>query len=460
MPNYRSPALRTTAAALMAAVLDDLAARDLVPVVGPMDDYRRWWRYGQEPFVALRPHAWHMPERVGMVGWLDSFPHMAAVRAAIDADPSLGARVDTAVGTEFSLQHRRLDWQLVEHLLEPMVVQTRAYQFDEAVFDARYAGVEAGLFAREVRLVEFLPLNGFTSSLEELQLPDGLVLRPMTDRQISEAIRVLAVPAEFGGGPNNVQVSRFHQWALITERTYPVRSHKQGMPEHPATPPFPTQEDASTRLVMALRIVCGGSAVTTRLIRMQHDDDFPMGIGGVAALSAIGTADLGRPTPLLTSDQVDAAREVYQLLDAPAVREDRALQTALRRLVFAGARTLPADRLIDLMTCAEALFIKRAKITGNAKAAPIATRADRLLVGDAVVAAGEGDVEQLMKAAYRLRNAEIHGDDPTAAKNMRLLTGTNIDAVDRLIEDVERVLRRAIHLTLADAATPRPSCAP
>ncbi|MGH3975876.1 MAG: hypothetical protein ACRDS9_21480 [Pseudonocardiaceae bacterium] len=203
----RRPTIRTAIAKLMAAVLDDLAERDGTPKIGPMPDFRRWWRQGQQSFVALRPNAWHLPDRIPMVGWLDTFPEMMSVRTAINADPIMSVRVDTAVGTEFSLQDRRLDWLLVEHLLEPMVVTIHDYRFDETVFDAQYGRLEAGLVVDEVRLVEFLPLNGFISSFEKVELSDGLVLLPMTDRQMIAAIRFLAVPAEFGGGPNSVEVS-------------------------------------------------------------------------------------------------------------------------------------------------------------------------------------------------------------------------------------------------------------
>lgn len=317
--------------------------------------------------MALRPNAWHLPDRVPMVGWLDTFPEMSSVRSAVNADPIMSVRMDTAVGTEFSLQDRRLNWLLVEHLLEPMVVTVHAYRYDEAVFDAQYGRLEAGLLADEVRLVEFLPLNGFISSFEEVELSDDLVLRPMPDWQMSAAIRVLAVPAEFGGGPNSVDVSRLNQWALTAERSYPVCSDKQGMPERPIAPPFPSLEDAASRLVRALRIVCGGSAVTTRSIRAQHDDDFAPTIGEIAALPAIVTADLDRPTKLMSSEEINAIREIHRLLDTPAVRDDRALQTALRQLVFAGSRSLPSDRLIDLIICAEALFLKRDDFSGGNK---------------------------------------------------------------------------------------------
>ncbi|MGH3822312.1 MAG: hypothetical protein ACRDRA_05670 [Pseudonocardiaceae bacterium] len=444
-PNRRRT-IRAALAELMAAVLNDLAECDGTPKIGPMPDYRRWWRQGQQSFVARRPNAWHLPDRVPMVGWLDTFPEMLSVRNVINADPIVSARVDTAVGTEFCLQDRRLDWLLVEHLLEPMVVTVHAYRFEEAVFDTLYGRLEAGLLADEVHLVEFLPLNGFISCIEEVELSDGLVLRRMTDRQMSAAIGVLAVPAGFGGGPNSVDVSWLNQWALMTERSYPVCSYKQGMPDHPIAPPFPSFEDAASRLVRALRIVCGGSAVTTRPIRAQHDDDFLPIIGDSAALPTIVTADLDRPTKLLISEEVDAVREIHRLLDIPAVHDDRALQTALRRLVFAGSRSHPSDRLIDLIICAEALFIKRAKVTGSKKT-PIAEKAERLLADDPVLGVTLGAIKEFMTHAYKLRNAEVHGDDPTS-ETLTLLDGTATDKLDAVVDDLERVMRRAIYCQL------------
>jgi hypothetical protein len=207
MPTVRRAALRSALAALVAAALDDLAERDGTPTIGPLQDSRGWWRCSQSSFVALRPAAWHMPQRVSTVGWLDTFPEMADVRTVIEADPVISTRVDTGVGTEFSLQFRLLDWLLVEHLLEPIVLEIRAFRFEEGVFDAHYWRLEAGLLADVVRMVEFLPLNAFISSFERVELVRGLVLQPMRDRQMSAAIRVHAVPGEFGGGPNAVEVS-------------------------------------------------------------------------------------------------------------------------------------------------------------------------------------------------------------------------------------------------------------
>jgi hypothetical protein len=40
--------------------------------------------------------------------------------------------------------------------------------------------------------------------------------------------------------------------------------------------PFPTVLGPASRLITALRIVCGGSAITTRLMYAQADSEFPI----------------------------------------------------------------------------------------------------------------------------------------------------------------------------------------
>jgi len=193
--------------------------------------------------------------------------------------------------------------------------------------------------------------------------------------------------------------------------------------------------------------------IATRPLLAQHDNDFPPTVGGSAARSEIGAADLTRPTLLLTTDHIDAVREVYQLLATPAVQQDRALQTAVRRFVFAGSRLLPQDRLIDLNICAEALFIKRGKLTGEEKGGPAAAMAEQLLAGDPILDVAPGEVEGFMRAAYHRRNAEIHGDHPTTT-TMQLLNGATTDKLALLVEDLARVLGRAIQLVLIQATRP------
>jgi hypothetical protein len=58
-----------------------------------------------------------------------------------------------------------------------------------------------------------------------------------------------------------------------------------------------------------------------------------------------------------------------------------------------------------------------------------------------------------MRPAYRLRNAEIHGDDPTE-QSLTLLDSSVTGSLAAVAEDIERVMRRAIHLVLREPRSP------
>jgi hypothetical protein len=267
----------------------------------------------------------------------------------------------------------------------------------------------------------------------------------------SAAIDLLAVPRmSAGGGVNGARVSRFDQWALTATVAYPVAD---GDPiAAPQGPAFPVLYEPATLLITALRIVCGGSVVVTRSMFAQADDEFPIVQGVSATLTAFDGADNDRPTYLL-ADALDAFRSAYTALSLPAVQADRSLQITIRRLVFAGSRSVDADRLIDLTMSAEALFVKRANLPRGSKGDKIAAGAAALLSGDPELGADGDQIRAFMTAMYRARNAEMHGDDRPYTR-LQLLDGTPTDSMPRVLSDAEKLMRRAILTVLAEYTAP------
>jgi hypothetical protein len=102
------------------------------------------------------------------------------------------------------------------------------------------------------------------------------------------------------------------------------------------------------------------------------------------------------------------------------------LQVALRRFVVAGSKAQAEDRLIDLVICCEALFLKRHQIGGPRKGAHAAANAGRLLTRDPVLGVERKEVERFVAAAYRLRNAQVHGDHPVR-RSMTLFGGVTTE---------------------------------
>jgi len=442
--------IRNAMEALVQAALDSLREIEISPQFGRLPDNQRWWRDGQESFIGRRPEGWLMSDTVTHYRWLERMPQMAAVRYAFAADPVLGPRVEGTLGTEWFRQPKQLGWTLVEHVIEPMVLATRTYDFDQAIFDDVLGRFIVEFGAAELRMVEFVPLNGFDSSESSLELPGGVVVQQMTDPQVSSSIDYLAVPRMYSGAPNRAHVSRFDQWAVTVSEAHQVMAGYIG-PDNPTPPVFPQLTEPADRVVTALRIVCGGSVVATRSMSAQAEDEFPFAPGTQANWSTFDAAENQRPT-ILTGDQIGDVLRTYNRLAGPAVKADGPLQMAIRRLVFAGCSRRDEDRIVDLMICAEALLLKRAGMSGSRKGGPLAQAAAHLLGGDKHLGASAAQVEAFLVETYQARNVVMHGDH-SPHPGMILLSGEPTGSLPLVIADVERVMRRAVLLTLDGITT-------
>ncbi|MDH6519461.1 hypothetical protein M2163_003554 [Streptomyces sp. SAI-135] len=450
MPITHEP-LHRAAEDLVMAVLAELAETASAPQFGLQRDHRSWRRCQQEIFLVEEREQWRWPNEFSSREWWYRFPAHKALREVIRDHEVLRSRIDTLVGYPSSLLLRRLEDVVVRYLLTPVVEAARAYRFDGAAFEAAYATVEAGLFAKTVCLVEYVPLLGFDMSqaVSGTPLPDGLTIRPMTDGEVSEALRVMGIPIAQLSSTNSLNLSRFHQNALVLERDLSVHSGYSQHPEAGTPSPFDAAVD---RMLIALRIVCGGSVTYGRPMRMQSRDDFDAQPHASSSLTEVHHPVEDRPTLLVDAVTLGSLREVYDLLGKPGVQNERFLLNALRRLIMAGSRALPEDRLIDLCITAESLFIQHRGLSRRReKREHLVAGARALLSGDPYLGAEDQHVEQLIEDIYRRRNTEMHGDVAQAGPS-RLLNGAMTSDLQALVGDFERLLRRAAHLVLIQIA--------
>jgi hypothetical protein len=101
--------------------------------------------------------------------------------------------------------------------------------------------------------------------------------------------------------------------------------------------------------------------------------------------------------------------------------------------------------------CAEALFIKRANHTSNAKGAPVAQAAAALVADDPELSTDGAHLKRFMLMAYRARNAEVLGDDQPYAPLHRL-SGAPTTTLAHVVTDAEHIMRRAISTVLDEHA--------
>ncbi|WP_329456788.1 hypothetical protein [Streptomyces sp. NBC_01497] len=445
--------LHHAAASLVAAVLEVLAGTGEEPHFVIQRDFRSWKRSQQEVFLSNEHELWQQPVEFASSDWWCNFPEYQALRMVIQDHEALRTRLDTLVGYPSSLVRRQLDTVLVQYLLTPMVIATRAYRFDLDAFEAAYAVVEDGLLIETVRLVEYVPLLGFeiSSSLAGTPLPDGLTIRPMSDAELSEAVRVMGIPISQFTSTNSFTLSRFHQNALVLERLLPVHSGNDQHPDAAVPSPF---TNASRHMLTALRLVCGGSVAYGRPMHLQNQDDFDAQLYASAVLTEVQHPAEDRPTLLVDPAKVNDLHEVYALLSDPRILDMRFLQNALRRLVMAGSRVLSEDRLIDLCITAESLFIHHSGLPNTKnKQDRLVAGAKALLSCDTELHAADLHIERLIRDAYRSRNTEMHGD-VVGTRSFHLLDGSTTHDLRDLVGDFERLLRRTAHLFLIRATAP------
>jgi hypothetical protein len=440
----RFPDVRDAAAALMVAAMADLAANDSGPVFREYAGRSGWRRSSQETLVLDRQELWEYPPGLFGDRWWDGLPEMEGFRNALASHSELSSRVDELIGFPFGLRRRQLISMLTVELLTPLVEGPRTYTFDRARFDAAYARVEAGLLAETVRLVQAVPLLGFDMAFQpDVRVSDELVIRLMTEAELTAAVQA-GMPIQASTSTTGRTVSRLHQRALIKVSDHPVQV---GSPAGPVAVPASIEDDAH-RLQIALRLVCGGSITTGRPFQMQHPDDFDAHPGHSATLCNLDLPDENRVTILGTIEQVTQVQEIMTLLASHATAADRPLQMALRRLVSAGSRGLAEDRLVDLMVAAEALFIHGAGLGKTRDKKPfLADGAATLLADDAALGASASAITQFMKDAYKRRNHEVHAD-PHPPDTARLLDGTLALSLGAIVEDLERLMRRAVVLMI------------
>ncbi|WP_061296225.1 hypothetical protein [Herbidospora cretacea] len=435
--------------ALMIAVLEELTVAGQAPVFAEYVGQDGWSRSSQETLMVIRRQRWRHPMALSSPYWWEQLPQMRAFRTVLASHPELSSRVDTLIGFDFSAQRRDLQQLLIVDLLTPLVEAARDYVFDRTVFDVAYERVEAGLLAENVRWSQIVPLLGFDMAQRlQVDLGDGLVIRLMTDVELSAAVQA-GLPDQASFGTLSREVSRLYQCAVIKVTTYPIRA---GETVDHVVRPASIADDAS-RVQIALRLVCGGSVTTGRLLEMQHPDDFPATHGYSVSRSWSDAPDLDRPTLLLDPVQVTAVQRMMVMLADPAITGNRPLQLAIRRLMWGGSRDQPEDRLIDLTIAAEALFIHGKGSGGKGgKSAPIAAGAEALLAGDHELGVPAAEISSFVTHAYKRRNHEVHAD-PGTFWPLNLLDGSQAPDLRSMVNDLERLICRAVALTIHRSAT-------
>ena len=170
-----------------------------------------------------------------------------------------------------------------------------------------------------------------------------------------------------------------------------------------------------------------------------HDTSSPRGSGEFGDRRLIGVRS--RPA-VIGQAAVEQVVGLYRQLGLPTIAEAHDLELPLRRFRDARLRPDMSDVLVDLMIAAEGLLAPE-EHRGLAKALAREAAAHCALDGVA-----QSSVSAFMQSAYGARSSIVHGDIP---KVLLGLDGRPA-GIERVVDDVERVVQAGLVRTVVEAA--------
>lgn len=279
-----------------------------------------------------------------------------------------------------------------------IVREKESFDFSDATFVENVEEFERFATSATIEHVRITPFYGVTLQ-EKISLTKEVSIEPLDDPSLQICLNIGMIPVTFSGSggdtiigpPRAAVVTRVLLDKTIREETDAIDySFSNPWEKHIAT------ESKALELLSLLLSTpmspIGSVAWTTGVANVGYQFQHQV----------ITNPWAPKSTPL-SIEQATRFRLYWPIISEESRKSRHFLAIGLRRFALAMSRQLPDDKLIDLMICAEALFLK---IDKNELTFRLAFNAAQLL--------GEGPVQKrevfnFFKKAYAMRSTLVHG---------------------------------------------------
>jgi hypothetical protein len=360
-------------------------------------------------------------------------PELDALEVALADDPIIAQRLDQEVSSSGAGGHNWQPASLVQTFLDRVIEKADRFNLDDALRDTLATEWVETLRRPCDHIVTIIALHEFRAESPPVSLGTDLEIDLLREEEIAAALRL-------GAGIKGLAPDE--RWVSPTfgiRSYFDSRLYVGGVPAEKSDEEVAVRTEAAgraERVLLALRLFKSGrvrQSGTFDCVIWSADDVTP----------AAGSFDwsfgwhAGDPY-VLKADEHEAFRDLWSALEK--VRERIELAGALRRFTYALERTLPEDKIVDVMIAAESLFFSDIgpKDRGEFRFR-LSTRV-ALLVGQ--TPQERRQIAKFMRHAYDARSGIVHGGDP-GEDNLRALDGTRVSAAE-CAAALEDVLRRAL----------------
>jgi hypothetical protein len=371
--------------------------------------------------------------------WLRSLPDYQTCVEYMKSDVLVGPHLDRLVGTSMSasrLEANNILWSLMYAILD----NKGRLAFNEERFHGKWREWVDFFGADRIAFKMVAPLPYLVVSAFPLRLNNELVLDRLTDDEVTRCYQVgvirpdsLQFPLIYGKVAVGIRRTMSLP-KLIRRDDEPHESPEVGDEGSFANRPLFRDDLVIDDVLSALRLfkhaqICtAGHAGWTDSILLNASTSFRV----------LGKWPYGGNYEL-SEDEVPHFLELWRLLEEGAAR----FGFSIHRYNLAFDRGLLADRIVDLVIAAEALFLSDLgkKDRGELRFR-FALRAAKFIEHPTY---GEQDIFRIMRQAYDARSAIVHGGTPEVTR----LRDNQSPRLPIFIDTIEELVRLGLHKALA-----------
>lgn len=406
----------------------------------PVDHEYIWVKYENDSYVRIytKKPLWfisfHQIEDELMK--TDEYQNLLRV---INLDRIISSQLNTLVGTYISSRRFELS-NIIYYLVSKFLLNDTILDFDDSIFKIEYLIMEKCFHSNEIEFEKLTPLFGFNSDLDEIFINDQVSIVKLSDDEIAELLNLgIKIGNSFVNDDFITNVNKY-----FIKRKYTLKKSIGPRETEIKLESIPSEisNEIENKIIHALKVFNKGKFYSA---------------GGVTkskSFLSIGTTyDLGiqqkhfqSSTYYLNKQDYDNFIHFLDNFNKLQLEKKHFLNVALRRFSISTGRDDIEDKIIDLMICAEAIFLSS---EGNEVQGELSYRLSHrasMFIEDR--SKNPKDIFKFMKDAYTARSKIVHGATVKIPKNDNGILYTIEEFSDVLEDYIRFSLKKMIKLII------------
>lgn len=356
---------------------------------------------------------------------------------AIRADSVWGSHLDKLVGSVIGDQAINLD-SLLGYISISLVEKTQKFDMTEEFFVEQVERLESFFQSSTIQYFRAVPLWGVIST-SEFSLSESISIVPISNEEVSELLDIGLILNFFNSG----YVGRVPRLAIVTKLSIDkIVSNGIRVDDNEKYAEIlnPARRDETTIIDLLTLIL---DVVIKPLGSVTKSNSCMYGTRQYEKSDIINY--WGLVDKVIAEEDKEKFSKMWQLLNGNGKNTRHNLLIAVRRFSLAMTRLSLDDKLIDLMICAEALFLQDGKSELTYK---VSHRAASFLSEDPNQ---QKEIFKFFKDVYDMRSKVVHGTKSYSQtpRDADLLSSTTV----KLAEYLRNTILKMLDLVLSPQST-------